>query len=201
MPATVVLVHGAWHGAWCWERVVAELQARDVDVVAFDLPGHGDDPGELTDLHGDARHVRDVIDSLTGPVVLVGHSYGGAVVTEAGAHPRVEHLVYLAAFAIDDEESCGSAGAGDPALATIDHTNRPDLGALMVIDDVGVVTLQTEGAHEVFYNDCDTATAGAAVALLGAQRLESLMQSPTAVAWRDTPSTYVVCRRRSGRAP
>ena len=174
-------------------HVVTELPARGVNVVAIDLPGHGDDAGELSDLHGDATRVHEVIDRLTGPVVLVGHSYGGAVVTEAGNHSNVEHLVYLAAFAINEDESCGSAGAGDPALAMIDHSNRPNLGALLVNDDEGVVTLQTDGAHEVFYNDCDTATAAAAIALLGPQRLESLMQSPTAVAWRHTPSTYVVC--------
>jgi pimeloyl-ACP methyl ester carboxylesterase len=192
MTATVVLVHGAWHGAWCWDRVVPRLRDRGLEVVAVDLPGHGDDPGPLTDLHGDAARVRAVIDELDGPVVLVGHSYGGVVVTEAGTHPAVEHLVYLAAFAINDQESCGSAGAGDPALAMIDHSNRPDLGALMVIDD-GVVTLRADGADEVFYNDCDAPTAAAAVSRLGPQRLDTLTQTPTAVAWQETASTYVVC--------
>src|SRR4249920_292329 len=100
MPASVVLVHGAWHGAWCWEPVVDGLCARGIDVVAVDLPGHGEDRGTLTDLHGDAARVREVLDQLEAPVVLVGHSYGGAVITEAGVHPNVHQLVYVAAFAI-----------------------------------------------------------------------------------------------------
>ena len=58
MTARVVLVHGAWHGAWCWAPVVDLLRAEGVDVVAVDLPGHGADRGPLTDLHGDAARVR-----------------------------------------------------------------------------------------------------------------------------------------------
>ena len=85
----VVLVHGAWHGAWCWERVVDGLAAVAIESVAIDLPGHGEDPGPFSDLHGDAARVRSVLDRINRPVVLLGHSYGGAVVTEAGDHPSV----------------------------------------------------------------------------------------------------------------
>jgi pimeloyl-ACP methyl ester carboxylesterase len=173
--------------------VVQNLEAYGLDTIAIDLPGHGDDRGQLADLHGDAARVGEVLDGIDGPVVLVGHSYGGAVVTEAGVHRNVAHLVYLAAFAITEEESCSTAGVGEPATAQIDHGDRPKLEALMVFDDNGGMTLQPEGADEVFYNDCDSATAGAAIRRLDAQRLDSVMQTPRAVAWRTTPSTYVIC--------
>ena len=71
-PPAVVLVHGAWHGAWCWEPAIAALAAAGVTALAVDLPGHGDDPGPLGDLHGDAAHVTSVLNSLDGPVVLAG---------------------------------------------------------------------------------------------------------------------------------
>ncbi|HYA50846.1 MAG TPA: alpha/beta fold hydrolase, partial [Streptosporangiaceae bacterium] len=86
-PPAVVLVHDAWHGAWCWEPGIAALAAAGVTALAIDLPGHGDDPGPMRDLHGDAAHVSSVLDSLDGSVVLAGHAYGGAVITEAGSHP------------------------------------------------------------------------------------------------------------------
>jgi len=88
-PPAAVLVHGAWHGAWCWEPAVAALAADGISAVAIDLPGHGNDPGPMGDLHGDAAHVAAVLDALSGPVVLVGHAYGGAVITEAGSHRAV----------------------------------------------------------------------------------------------------------------
>jgi pimeloyl-ACP methyl ester carboxylesterase len=77
--ATPVLVHGAWHGAWCWERAAVALAADGINAVAIDLPGHGNDPGPMGDLHGDAAHAAAVLDALGGPVVLAGHAYGGAV--------------------------------------------------------------------------------------------------------------------------
>src|ERR1700724_2435336 len=94
MTATVVLIHGAFHGAWCFDRVMPLLSQANVGAVAVDLPGHGHDIGPFTDLHGDASRVCDVLDRIDGEVVLLGHSYGGAVITEAGVHPAVRHLVY-----------------------------------------------------------------------------------------------------------
>ena len=64
-PPAAVLVHGAWHGAWCWGPAVAALAADGISAVAIDLPGHGNDPGPMGDLHGDAAHVAAVLDALT----------------------------------------------------------------------------------------------------------------------------------------
>src|SRR5690606_3684632 len=105
----VVLVHGAWHGAWCWAALQAELDRRGVPTYAVDLPGHGASLLPLGDLYGDAEHVAAVLAALAGrgPAILVGHSYAGAVVTEAAVRAPVPvgHLVYIGAFALDEGES------------------------------------------------------------------------------------------------
>ena len=191
--ATVVLVHGAWHGAWCWERVVEGLAARDIRAVAVDLPGHGADPGPPGDLHSDAARVRRTLDGLDGPVVLLGHSYGGAVITEAGDHPEVARLVYLAALALDRDETCATAAAAEAAAAGISHRGRPNLGAGFVPGAEGTVTLDPSVAATCLYNDCDPEITAWATARLGPQPLRTLQQTPDAVAWRAKPSTYVVC--------
>jgi pimeloyl-ACP methyl ester carboxylesterase len=192
-PATVVLVHGAWHGGWCWERVTDLLAEAGVPALAIDLPGHGADTGALSDLHGDADRVRQILDSLTGPVVLVGHSYGGAVITDAGMHPGVAHLVYLAALALDEDETCSAAAVAEAQEERISHDGRPDVGAGFIPGPGDTVTLDAAVARACLYHDCDSATADWALARLGPQPLSSLQQPPRAVAWRSRPSTFVVC--------
>ena len=86
----MVLVHGAWHGAWCWEDVRQRLEDAGVPCVAVDNPSVVRAPSTLAD---DADNVTNTLDAIGGPVVLVGHSYGGAVVTDAGVHPLVEPVV------------------------------------------------------------------------------------------------------------
>jgi len=187
------LVHGAWHGAWCWARVVATLAVLGVPAVAVELPGHGADPGPAADLHGDADRVREVLGTIDGPIVLVGHSYGGAVITEAGMHTAVAHLIYLCALAIDSDESCVSAAAVQAATAGISHEGRPDLGAGFVVGSDRTVMLDVSVAATCLYSDCDDDTTDWAVARLGPQPLITLQQTPDAVAWRSKTSTYVVC--------
>jgi pimeloyl-ACP methyl ester carboxylesterase len=191
---TIVLVHGAWHGAWCWDLVRGHLESAGVEVVAVDLPGHGASHEPLADLHGDAAAVRSTLDSLDGPAVLVGHSYGGAVITEAGAHDRVAHLVYIAAFNLADGECVGDAAAAEALASRLDHSGRPDLGAALTSDDGGVSTTFDAGlARQVFYNDCDPELAAWATARLGRQRMANFSDQPVAIAWQHLPSTYLIC--------
>jgi pimeloyl-ACP methyl ester carboxylesterase len=191
VTATVVLVHGAWHGAWCFERVLPPLANAGITAVAVDLPGHGDSPEPHGDLHGDAASVAHVLDDIGPDVVLVGHSYGGAVITEAGVHPAVRHLAYLCAFALDEGESCQRAATAE--AKSLDHTGRPNLGRAMVDQGDGLVGIEPTFAAQCFYNDCDEATRGWAVARLGPQSAAALADTPMAIAWRAKPSTYVVC--------
>jgi pimeloyl-ACP methyl ester carboxylesterase len=191
MPSTVVLVHGAWHGAWCFDRVVPLLEAAGVPVIAIDLPGHGRDPGPFTDLHGDARRVVSTLDGINGAVLLLGHSYGGAVITEAGVHPAVTQLVYLCALALDRGESCVAA-AVDQA-ASLPHDGRPDMEEGLILHADGSSSLAPSTAAACLYSDCDPETVAWALANLGRQPMTNLGQTPSAVAWRERPSTYVAC--------
>ena len=94
----IVLVHGFWGGAAHWAKVIVELNQRGFDDLhAVELP--------LTSLADDAERTRKMVAQQKGPVLLVGHSYGGAVITEAGNQPNVVGLVYIAAFAPDAGES------------------------------------------------------------------------------------------------
>jgi pimeloyl-ACP methyl ester carboxylesterase len=101
MPArtTVVLVHGAFADASGWAALDSELSGDGVDVLA--------PPNHLRGIASDAASVRSVLDQLDGPVVLVGHSYGGAVITTAGLHDKVVALVYVSGYAPDEGETLG----------------------------------------------------------------------------------------------
>jgi pimeloyl-ACP methyl ester carboxylesterase len=190
---SVVLVHGAWHGAWCFDPVLEALAARGIDAVAVDLPGHGDDPGPLGDLHTDAARVREVLDGLDGDCVLLGHSYGGAVITEAGVHPAVRHLVFLCAFALDAGESCMAAAVREAEELELSWGEGPNLADGIEAHDDGTSTVTREIAAQCFFHDCDPADAAAALDRLGPQPMVTLADEPRAVAWRERPSTYVVC--------
>jgi pimeloyl-ACP methyl ester carboxylesterase len=172
--ATIVLVHGAFHGGWCWEPLLPELAARDIDAVTVDLP--------LTSLNDDAAAVVAVLDAADGPVTLLGHSYGGAPITVAGNHPAVERLVYLTAMAPDD----GQNATGTDVLIGDDF-----MSAFRLADN-GLPEVDPARAPEIFYPDVDPATAAALAAKLrpgntgGADLVER-------AAWHDRPTHYVVC--------
>ena len=107
---TYILVHGAWHGAWCWYKVVPLLEARGHKVVAPDLPGHGKDttkPEQVT-LADYVNKVVSVANDQNGPVILVGHSMAGVVISQAaevlGAN-KISALIYLDAFLPANGES------------------------------------------------------------------------------------------------
>lgn len=190
----IVLVHGAWHGAWCWATLQAELDGRGVASLAIDLPGHGASILPFGDLHADAQYVVDVVASLATPVVLVGHSYGGAVITEAahrlgsGPTSRVRHLVYLAAFCLD-------AGESVMDIARHESGGQVELGAAMIAIDGGLSVLDPEKAAPALYGDCDARTVSAALARLCPQPLATMLQPASGAPWRQVPSTYVVCTR------
>ena len=104
----VILVHGAWADGSSWAKVIPLLAARGHSITAVQLP--------LTSLGDDVATVKRAIALAAGPLILAGHSYGGAVISEAGNDPKVEALVYIAAFAPDAGESAGSLGASvEPA--------------------------------------------------------------------------------------
>jgi pimeloyl-ACP methyl ester carboxylesterase len=179
--STVVLVHGAWHGAWCWDMVARRLDAAGVPGVAVDNPSVARPPATM---HDDADNVRRVLDEIDGPVVLLGHSYGGSVITDAGTHDAVRQLVYLTAFALDKGESPAENELTGGEGSALD-------GALQFDDDM--VTVDPDLVVGAFYHDCPHDVAREAVERLRPQSTASLFAAPRAVAWRERPSTFVVC--------
>lgn len=193
-PALVVLVHGAWHGGWCWAGLQAELDHRGIASLAIDLPGHGTSSHDLTGLHGDVDSVTTTLDHLAvrddGPMVLVGHSYGGAVITQAAAgRTDVGHLVYVAAFALDPGESVLGA------LGTFDR-REVELSAAMVPTEDGTATLLDPAtAPGALYGQCTPETIAAAVRRLSPQSMASMVEAVDGAPRDDIASTYVVCTR------
>ena len=193
-PATVVLVHGAWHGAWCWASLQAELDRRGVPSFAVDLPSHGASVDEATGLHGHAAHLGALLDRLAdrgaGPVVLVGHSYGGAVITQAAAgRDDVGHLLYIAAFALDDGESVMGALRAMPR-------HDVDLSAAMVpTSDGTATTLDGTSAPAALYGDAPPEVIAAAIPRLCAQTTSTMTEKVDGSPRTGIDSTYVVCTR------
>jgi pimeloyl-ACP methyl ester carboxylesterase len=178
---TIMLVHGAWHGSWCWAALRPHLHDRGFTTAVVDNPSVTT-PG--SDLAADGANLRRALDAVEGPVVVVGHSYGGAVVSAAGVHPNVERLVYLTAFALDTGESLveNALGGGE----------EMQLAAALVFDG-DTVAVQPERAVELFYHDCAGEVAAAACAQLRPMSMAAMGGVVGAPAWREVPASYVVC--------
>lgn len=170
---TFVLVHGAYHGAWCWHEVVAELDARGHTAVAPDLPAHGIDTTPVTEVTFEdyLARVCSAIDAQDGPVVLVGHSMAGMVVTGAAERrpDAVETLVYLTAYL---------PGSGD---AMLDHRVGGSLIArTFVVDEArGVGYIPADALEELFYADCSPGGVALAKSLVRPEPLDPLGEPVT----------------------
>src|SRR3954453_13703565 len=147
--AQIVLVPGGFTGAWMWADVVALLEGDGIEAVAVELPTIGE--GNVgADFYADAGSVRELLDGLDSPVVLCGHSYGGAVITEAasGPHPAVRELVYLTAAVPD---------AGDSMVSLMSAAAAQNPGAQeegVTVREDGLATLDREAARHALFHDC-----------------------------------------------
>ena len=188
--STYVLIHGSWHGAWCWEKVVALLEERRHRVVAPDLPGHGQDetpPSEVT-LRSCADSVCAVLDSLEEPAILVGHSTGGHVITQAAeyAPERIETLVYLCAYLVPDGQSPRDILHGTETLI---YPN------MVLGDDGTTATIRDEVIKEAFYGDCSDEDVTRAKSLLTPEPLApgGTPVSTTEGNFGRIPRVYIEC--------
>ena len=171
----IVLVHGAWADGSCWSRVIALLQAKGFHVVAVQNP--------LTSLADDVAATKRIIALQDGAVILVGHSYAGVVITEAGNDPKVVGLVYVAAFAPAEGESINSVSKPYPPAP---------LGSELQLDAQGFLTATPKGIAEDMAQDLPdseqqilTATEGqTAAAVFGA--------TVTTAAWKSKPSWALI---------
>ena len=180
-----ILVHGLGHGGWCWERTVATLEAMGHSVEAPDLP--------LTSLADDARTVAALIEQHS-PAVVVGHSYGGLVISQAAAITRgtITHLVYLAAAMF---------GADEDYLALMEQHETP-VSANLTTRRGDSVIVPAETALEAFYNECSAADARAAAARLRPTAIACItLTEPPAEPWHKTPSLFIVCLRDRAMPP
>ncbi|MER5451265.1 alpha/beta fold hydrolase [Streptomyces sp. NPDC002764] len=177
---TMLLVHGAWHGSWCWDELRAALHAANWSTRTVDLPSAGQDCG----MYEDAQAILDELGRIDGPVVIVAHSYGGIPVTQAAAKaPDVARIIYLAAYQLDVEESLlGFHGA---PLPDEPHGLQP------VPDD----------PLTMFYGDVPDADAREAVQRLVPQSVRSFGEPPTQAGWHTVASAYIVCEHDQALPP
>lgn len=166
-----MLVHGLYHQPGHFAPVAERLRARGVDVAVPEL--------HRGSLRADTAAVQAVVDELPEPPVVLGHSYGGSVITGVGG---AGHLVYLAAFVPDVGESAAALGGASR-----------ELQAAIVPVAGGSTILHADRAADVLYGDCPDSAASRAVGLLRAQGGGCGRGVPERQSWKDTASTYVVC--------
>ena len=180
--ATAVLIHGAWHGPWCWNKVVGGLEARGVPTLCIDRR-RGDPLRGADDADENERMTRAQMAAIEGPIVMIGHSFGGNALTVAPlGDERVKHLVYLTAMMPDSE------GGYPPELVP------PHLLDLLVPARDGSVTVKPESLRNTFYHQCSDEDYEFALASLVPDDLHgATITPPRALAYEKIPTTYVVC--------
>src|ERR1700729_2160115 len=172
----VVLVHGAWADGSSWGKVITLLQKKDFNITAAQLP--------LTSLEDDITVTRNLLSMQKGPTVLIGHSYGGAVITGAANQaPNVTALVYIAAFGLDEGESLESLSKQGPATAGAAQI-RPDANGFLWID--------RDGFAKVFAADVDPAEARIMAAVQRPLSMNAFTAKSGPPAWKHIRSWYLV---------
>ncbi len=191
--ARIVLVHGAFHEKSCWDGAKASLESRGHRVETLDLPGHGADttPLEQVTLQAYADRVVEQLKSDSEPAVLVGHSMGGMVVTQAAddflsGGGELNQVIYASAFLPEDGQSLVDLaglpeGAGDMVQANVQVSGEPPIGVLA-----------TEHAIAAFYGECDPAVALAAAERLGPQPILAFVMPVSIDNSRQVTRRYVI---------
>lgn len=172
---TVVLVHGAFADGSSWNKIIPLLQAKGLKVVSVQNP--------LTSLGDDVAAAQRVIDAQTGKVVLVGHSWGGTVITQAGTSDKVKALVYVAAFAPSEGQATGELGKDYPVPAGI-ATLKADASGFLYLPDASVATN--------FAQDLPAAETKLIAATQGPIFGKAFGEAVTVASWKNKPNYYIV---------
>ena len=148
--STYVLIHGSWAGEWCWYKVVTRLEKAGHRAIAPDLPSLGRDRTPISEITPDTwpEYICGILDSLPEPVVLVGHSLGGLIISQVAERrpEKVKTLVYLSAILLRNGETVFSVSEADGTSQVIPN--------LMVSEDRSHASVRPEAFREVFFHDC-----------------------------------------------
>ncbi|GKX49269.1 alpha/beta fold hydrolase [Pectobacterium carotovorum] len=201
MSKNFLLVHGAWQGAWVWNKIQPKLTAEGHTVKAIDLPGSGDDQTPATTVSLDA-YARKIIDaasllSAQGKVTLVGHSMGGAAITLAAslAPELFEKLIYVCAILPQNGESVAILGEQSQKLGTEGPVAQPLL-------DKGVLALVPEKIAPTFLNDYTESDVDTLLAQFKPQPIQPLMETVTLTeGFLNLPKAYIVCTKDLAISP
>lgn len=188
---TYILIHGSWHSAWNWHKVTPLLEKAGHRVFAIDLPGMGRDktPIEKVTMKGTVQKIVDLIDSIEGKVILVGHSKNGIMISQAAEYrpEKIEKLVYLAAYLVPNGKTQREYSIQDTGGWLKPYvTQHPETASH---------TLQPEIYKEGLYHDCDDDITELAKVLLGHEPVESGITplELTAERWGSVPRVYIEC--------
>ena len=197
--STFVLIHGGWHGGWCWYKVAANLEKQGHTVVAPDLPSHGRDktPTASISLQTYVDSVCRILDAQAEPVVLAGHSMGGAIITQVAEHrpDNIKILVYLSAFLLGD---------GASLLSVAEHdTQGSVLPNLQFNETRSIATVKENRLKEIFYADCPDEDVVLAKALLVPQAIAPLTAPvhTTQQRFGQVPRAYIECLQDKALSP
>lgn len=192
--STFVLIHGSWHGGWCWDKVKPLLEKEGHQVITPDLPGHGQDKTPISEiiLQCFVDRVCQVLDAQSEPVILVGHSMGGIVVTQTAEYrpDKIKALVYLSAFLPRNGESLLQLAQQDKETLILPN--------LIIAEEQGYHAVKEEAIRDVFYQDCSDEDVARAKSLLAPK--EALAPVATPVQTGDEnygriPRVYIKCLR------
>ena len=172
--STVVLVHGAWADGSCWDNVILPLQKHGIKVICAPLP--------LTSLSDDVAALSRALERTSGPVVLVGHAYGGAVI--AGTREdRVKALIYIAALAPDEGETVAKVFYRDEP-----HPNAPKLSP----DKHGFIWMPEDGFHQAVAHKASTDQTSVMAAIQRPIAVQCIQEPGPKPAWKTKPSWYLL---------
>jgi pimeloyl-ACP methyl ester carboxylesterase len=198
--STYVFVHGAWHGGWCWDKVVSLLERGGHKAIAPDLPGHGRDETPIAQVTFDAycSKVREIVEAQPEPVILIGHSMGGRVVTQVSEllPNKIKTLVYLAAILLRDGENTIPA---DP------DTGETFLDRSIIRTDDGIYeTLREDAIKELLFHDCSDEDTDRAMALLESRQASQPFTIPmrlTSENFGRVRKVYIECLQDKAMTP
>ena len=174
----IVLVHGAFADGSCWSKVIAQLQAKGYNVIAVQNP--------LTSLHDDAAAARRAIAQMEGPVLLVAHSYGGMVISEAGNDPKVAGLLYVAALVPEEGQNVNDVNAAMPTTGVERE---------MQLSPEGFLSLPLKGINEFFAQDASPEERKVIFATQGGWAASATQGKVHSPAWMTKPTWAIVAAK------